>query len=427
MNRVKSEEIFSKSCTVMPGGVSSPARAFGHVGCNPLVVERGEGAYLYDVDGNRYVDYVLSWGPLVLGHGHPAVLDALSFQGERGVSFGALCEAEVELAEYITGLFPSIDMVRFVNSGTEAAMSALRLARAFTRKEKVIKFSGCYHGHVDSLLVKAGSGVLSLGLPDSPGVPSSVAADTLLAQYNNIGSVEEIFAANRGQIAAVIVEPIVGNSGFIKPQGEFLEELRQITEREGALLIFDEVMTGFRVHPVGAQLLYGITPDLTMLGKVIGGGLNVAAYGGREDIMKLVAPSGPVYQAGTLSGNPLGMRVGLATLREWHKTGVFETAANYASRLAEAISDIARSNGVALVADNEGTMFGYFFSEKPIVTCEDAAESDLERFRKFFAGMFERGVYFAQSQFEAGFVSASHNDETFQKTVSALEEVFPLL
>ncbi len=388
------------------------------------MVKYGQGPYLFDVDGNRYVDYINSWGPLVLGHAHPAVVEAISTQAARGTSFGACHELESELAEVVRGLFPSLELMRFVNSGTEAGMSVIRLARGFTNRKKLVKFEGCYHGHADVLLAKAGSGVLTLGLPECAGVPAQVVTDTLVAEYNNLESVQRLFDECGSDIAAVIVEPVVGNCGLLVPTKDFLQGLRDITARNGALLIFDEVMTGFRVALGGAQALYDVKPDLTMLGKVIGGGVPVGAFGGRKDIMELLAPLGPVYQAGTLSGNPLAMVAGMTTLREWSKPGVFESAQATTGALVEGLEQAAREAGIPLVADSVGTMFGFFFSDHPVRSYRDTLSTRKESFNTFFHSMLEQGVYFAPSAFEAGFVSAAHAGEALEFTLQALPRGF---
>jgi glutamate-1-semialdehyde 2,1-aminomutase len=425
--RHNSQQIFSKAKRILPGGVNSPVRSFGAVEGEPFVVARGEGPYLYDVDGNRYVDYVLSWGPLVLGHAHAAVVEAVRAQAALGTSYGACCAAEVELAECIGRHMPALEMLRFVNSGTEAAMSVLRLSRAFTRRSKILKFAGCYHGHVDSLLIQAGSGVLTLGLPGSAGVPEEFTRDTLLAPFNDLDALRLVFQKFPEEIAAVIVEPVAGNTGLILPQPGFLAGLREATARHGALLIFDEVMTGFRVHPSGAQGLYDVRPDLTMLGKVIGGGLPVGAFGGRREIMEMLAPLGPVYQAGTLSGNPLAMAAGLATLRVWLEEGGFELARAAAAKLVQVLRGHAAAASIPLACEASGTMFGFFFQEGPVMNCSAAARSDLKRFARFFHMMLEEGVYFAPSQYEAGFVSMLHGGEALDFTAAALGRVFKKL
>jgi glutamate-1-semialdehyde 2,1-aminomutase len=427
MTRETSEQFFSEARELMPGGVSSPVRAFQAVGGSPVFVERGEGAYLVDVDGNRYVDYVLSWGPLVLGHAHPRVVAALEERVRRGTSYGAPSPLEVELARLIREAMPSIELVRFVNSGTEAAMSALRLARAFTERSKVVKFTGCYHGHADLLLVQAGSGVATLGLPDSPGVTQGAVSETLTAPYNDLAAVERLFAEHAGEIAAVIVEPVAGNMGLVVPTEGFLEGLRALSEADGALLVFDEVMTGFRVHPGGAQELYGITPDLTTLGKVVGGGLPVGAYGGRGEIMELVAPAGPVYQAGTLSGNPLAMTAGIETLRALAEPDVWDGIVRAGKRLFAGLGDAAAVAGVRAQPTHVGTMFGLFFAETPIRSREDANLADTKRFAAFHRGMLDRGVYLPPSQFEAWFLSSAHGDQEIDATIAAAAEILASL
>jgi glutamate-1-semialdehyde 2,1-aminomutase len=424
LNVDTSRALFAEALTLLPGGVDSPVRAFKAVGGDPLFIQRGEGPWLFDVDGNRYIDYVLSWGPLVLGHAHPRVVAALTEAASRGTSFGAPSPLELELARTVRGLMPSVEVMRFVNSGTEAVMSALRLARAFTGRDKIVKFAGGYHGHADMLLVQAGSGAATLGLPDSPGVPAAVTADTLSCAYNDLEGIERIFAANPGRIAAVIVEPVAGNMGVVLPQPGFLHGLRRVTQADGALLIFDEVMTGFRVHLGGAQALYGVVPDLTTLGKVIGGGLPVGAYGGRRDIMKLVAPSGPMYQAGTLSGNPLAMTAGIVTLQELAVTGVWERLEATARELADGLSRAARSAGVPLQTAYAGSMFGVFFTSEPVKDWESAKKSDTVRFSRYFRRMLEAGVYLAPSQFEAGFVSTAHGPAEVAATLTAAEAAF---
>ena len=416
MTRERSERLFAEAAELMPGGVSSPVRAFRAVGGLPLFIERGEGAYLVDVDGNRYLDYVLSWGPLVLGHAHPRVVAALEQALRDGTSFGAPSPLELELARLIRDALPSVELVRFVSSGTEATMSALRVARAHTGRSKVVKFAGCYHGHADLLLVQAGSGVATLGLPDSPGVTPGAVGDTLVAPYNDLAAVERLVAG--GDIAAVIVEPVAGNMGLVLPESGFLAGLRQLTAANGALLVFDEVMTGFRVHPGGAQALYGVTPDLTTLGKVIGGGLPVGAYGGRRELMELVAPAGPVYQAGTLSGNPLAMTAGIETLRVLAEPGVWDGLERTTERLASGLASLSSSVQVA----RAGSMFGLAFTDAPVTSWDDAATADTRRFAAFHSAMLERGVYLAPSQFEAGFVSTVHGDAEIDATLEAAAE-----
>jgi glutamate-1-semialdehyde 2,1-aminomutase len=421
MTRETSERLFARAAELLPGGVSSPVRAFRAVGGTPVFIERGEGAYLVDVDGNRYVDYVLSWGPLVLGHAHPRVVAALEEAVRRGTSYGTPSPLELELAELIRNAVPSLELVRFVSSGTEATMSALRLARAFTGREKIVKFTGCYHGHADFLLVQAGSGVATLGLPDSPGVTRGAVADTLTADFNDLASVEALLGEH--EVAAVIVEPVAGNMGLVPPLPGFLEGLRALTREHGALLVFDEVMTGFRVHPGGAQALYGVEPDLTTLGKVIGGGLPVGAYGGRREIMELVAPAGPVYQAGTLSGNPLAMTAGIETLRELAEPGVWESAEGAAASLVAKLGALDPPVQLARV----GTMFGLFFTDGPVMGWEEAKLADIARFAAFHRGMLDRGVYLAPSQFEAGFVSTAHGEVEIEATIAAAREAFAAL
>jgi len=418
----RSIELFSEAQRVIPGGVNSPARAFSAVGGQPLFIERGDGAHIFDADGNTYIDYVLSWGPLILGHAHPQVADALKEAVDRGTSYGAPTDLETELAKLIIEAMPAVEMVRFVNSGTEATMSALRLARAYTGRDKIIKFVGCYHGHADFLLVQAGSGVATLGLPDSPGVPAGTARDTVTAPYNDLKAVQEAFGAYPGEIAAVIVEPVGGNMGVVPPEDGFLEGLRELTAQHDALLIFDEVMTGFRVAYGGAQELYGIEPDLTTLGKVIGGGLPVGAYAGKREIMKTVAPAGPMYQAGTLSGNPLAMTAGINTLEVLSKPGVFEEIEQKAAQLSEGIGEAARRADVPIFQTCVGTMFSNFLTSDPVTDYQSARASDTNRFGRYFHAMLERGIYMAPSQFEAGFISLAHSDEDIEDTIEAAKE-----
>jgi glutamate-1-semialdehyde 2,1-aminomutase len=427
LKTTKSEEIFSAAQKLMPGGVSSPVRAFKSVGGQPIVFDSVKGAYIWDVDGNQYIDYVGTWGPAICGHAHPEVIEALHKALEKGTSFGAPCALENVLAEMVIDAVPSIEMVRFVNSGTEACMAVLRLMRAFTGRDKVIKFEGCYHGHADMFLVKAGSGVATLGLPDSPGVPKSVTSNTLTAPYNDLEAVKALFAENPDQISGVILEPVVGNAGFIPPDAGFLEGLRVITQENGALLVFDEVMTGFRIALGGAQQKFGITPDLTTLGKIIGGGLPVGAYGGRRDIMSMVAPAGPMYQAGTLSGNPLAMTAGIKTLELLHKPGTYEYLERITKKLADGLLQIAKETGHAACGGNISAMFGLFFTGGPVHNYEDAKKSDLSKFSRFHRGMLERGVYLAPSQFEAGFTSLAHTDEGIDRTLAAAREVMASL
>ncbi len=419
----KSEEIFSAAQKLMPGGVSSPVRAFKSVGGQPIVFDRVKGAYIWDVDGNQYIDYVGTWGPAICGHAHPVVIEALHEALEKGTSFGAPCALENVLAEMVIEAVPSIDIVRFVNSGTEACMSVLRLMRAFTGRDKIVKFEGCYHGHADMFLVKAGSGVATLGLPDSPGVPKSATNNTLTAPYNDLETVKKLFTENPDQIAGVILEPVVGNSGFVTPEAGFLEGLREITKEHGALLVFDEVMTGFRIAYGGAQAKFGVTPDLTTLGKVIGGGLPVGAYGGRADIMSMVAPAGPMYQAGTLSGNPLAMTAGIKTLELLSKPNTYRELDRITKKLSNGLLTAAREAGHQATGGSISAMFGMFFTDVEVRNYDDAKTSDLKKFARFHRGMLEKGIYLAPSQFEAGFTSLAHTDEDIDNTIAAAKEV----
>ncbi len=424
LNTQRSAQLFTEAQTLFPGGVNSPVRAFRAVGGQPLFIDRGEGAYLYDVDDNRFVDYVLSWGPLILGHAHPRVVRAIAEAAARGTSYGAPSPLELELAKLIQQFMPNIEMMRFVNSGTEATMSALRLARAFTGRNKIIKFEGCYHGHADLLLVQAGSGVVTLGLPDSPGVPPATVIDTLVAPFNDRAAVERLFEKHPNEIAAVIIEPVAGNMGVVPPMEGFLSGLRAITLAYGAVLIFDEVMTGFRVHPGGAQALYHITPDLTTLGKVIGGGLPVGAYGGRRDIMQLVAPAGPMYQAGTLSGNPLAMTAGIETLKELQQPGTWEAMERHAADLVTGLSAAAEETRVPAITQRVGTMFTTFFTEQPVFNWAIAKTADNQKFGAFFRAMLENGVYLAPSQFEAGFLSTVHGASEIETSIAVAKQAF---
>ncbi|HSU15769.1 glutamate-1-semialdehyde 2,1-aminomutase [Longimicrobium sp.] len=420
--RETSSALFRRAVEVTPGGVNSPVRAFRSVGGEPFFVDRAQGARIRDVDGNEYIDYVLSWGPMILGHAHPAVVAAVCDAARNGTSYGAPTEREVELAELVRELVPSMERVRFVSSGTEATMSAVRLARGFTGREFILKFDGCYHGHGDSFLVKAGSGVATLGLPNSPGVPAELSKLTLTAPFNDVEAVEAVFRAYAGSIAAVILEPVVGNAGFIPPDDGFLPMLRRITEEDGALLVFDEVMTGFRVARGGAQERFGVRPDLTTLGKVIGGGLPVGAYGGRREIMDRIAPVGPVYQAGTLSGNPLAMAAGLAQLRILRDEDPYPALERRTARLVAGMLEAAGEMGVPASGGSLGSMWGFFFTAGPVRSFDDAKRSDVPLFNRFFHAMLDRGVFLAPSQFEAGFTSTAHGDAEIEETIGRAGE-----
>jgi glutamate-1-semialdehyde 2,1-aminomutase len=422
ITRPRSQAAFERACCVLPGGVNSPARAFGAVGGHPLFIDHGEGPYLFDLDGNRYLDYVGSWGPLILGHAHPRVVRAVEEALHRGASFGAPTELETELAELIVEAVPSIEMVRMVSSGTEAAMSAIRLARGFTGRDLIIKFAGCYHGHVDALLVSAGSSATTHGVPNSPGVPAGCTADTLVLRYNDVNGLNDAFRAQGESIAAVILEPVVGNMGLVAPTPEFLTELRRLTQHHGALLIYDEVITGFRLSFGGAQVLYAQTPDLTVLGKVVGGGLPVGAYGGRTDIMRKVMPAGPVFQAGTLSGNPLAMAAGLATLRELQANPPYTRLEQLGLRLEQGLALAARASGLPHQIARAGSMWTLFFNPDPVTDYDTARRSDTARFARFFWAMMDRGVYLPCSQFEATFLSARHTDEHIDETIAIARE-----
>ena len=418
----KSIELFEIANKFLVGGVNSPVRAFKSVGLKPLFISKAKGSKIYDVDGNEYIDYVGSWGPMILGHANPAIINALKEQLELGTSYGAPTEKEIELAKLIIKAYPSIEKVRLVNSGTEATMSAIRLARGYTGRKKIIKFEGCYHGHGDSMLVKAGSGVTTLGIPDSPGVPEELASLTLTAKFNNIDSIKKLISENKGEIACVILEPIPGNMGVVIPDLNFLKELREITANERIVLIFDEVMCGFRVAFGGAQELYGIEADLTTLGKIIGGGLPVGAYGGKREIMEKLAPEGPVYQAGTLSGNPLAVTAGIETLKLLQNKKVYDKLEESSQYLNENMKKIADKYGLKVQFNRIGSMFSMFFNDKKVIDYETAKTSDTKLFAKYFAGMLKKGIYLAPSQFEAGFLSTAHTKEDLDKTLMAFEE-----
>ncbi|EMM0852633.1 glutamate-1-semialdehyde 2,1-aminomutase [Morganella morganii subsp. morganii] len=421
----RSENLYTEAQHFIPGGVNSPVRAFNGVGGTPLFIERANGAYIYDVDGKAYIDYVGSWGPMVLGHNHPAIRTAVIKAVEKGLSFGAPTADEVEMAKFVTELVPSMDMVRMVNSGTEATMSAIRLARGYTARDKIIKFEGCYHGHADCLLVKAGSGALTIGQPNSPGVPADFARHTLTCTYNDLSSVREAFEKHPHDIACIIVEPVAGNMNCIPPSADFLPGLRALCDEFGALLIIDEVMTGFRVALGGAQAHYDVEPDLTCLGKIIGGGMPVGAFGGRGEIMEKLAPTGLVYQAGTLSGNPIAMAAGLACLHEIAQPGVHQRLTELTDMLADGLCEKAREAGIPFVVNHVGGMFGLFFTDAPAVTCyQDVMNCDVERFKKFFHLMLQQGIYLAPSAFEAGFMSVAHSDEDIRKTIDAAAYAF---
>jgi len=415
----RSRTLFNKALTVIPGGVNSPVRAFKAVGGDPLFIERAKGSKIYDADGNSYIDYVLSWGPMILGHAHPKVTAALKKAVDKGTSFGAPTSLEIELAELVLKAYPSMDKVRMVNSGTEATMSAIRLARGFTGRDKIIKFEGCYHGHADGLLVKAGSGATTFGVPDSPGVPKSYAKNTITLPFNDVRALKETIGKEWRSIACVITEPVVGNIGCVLPRPGFLDALRDLTSKHGIVLIFDEVMTGFRVSFGGAQARYGIRPDMTCLGKVIGGGLPVGAYGGKKEIMKMVSPEGPVYQAGTLSGNPLAMTAGIETIRELSKTGTFRKIEKKAAALEKGLVDAAKRAGAKTRFYRAGTMFCTYFTDKEVYNYATAKTSDTRKFSAFFSEMLQQGVNLAPSQFEAGFMSLAHSDRDIERTVQA--------
>lgn len=427
MNRKKSAALFEEAQRRIPGGVNSPVRAFKAVGGAPLFIRRAKGSKIIDVDGNRFIDYVLSWGPMIVGHAHPKVVEAIQKAAAAGTSFGAPTPLEVELAKAVQTNFPLMERLRFVNSGTEATMSAIRLARAYTRRNKIIKFEGCYHGHADSLLVKAGSGAATLGIPDSPGVPPDLARDTLTLPFNNLKAVQKLLEAEGNQIACLIVEPVPGNMGTVAPENGYLPGLRELTRPFGIVLIFDEVMSGFRVAPGGAQERYGIRPDLTCLGKIIGGGLPVGAYGGKKEIMDLIAPVGPVYQAGTLSGNPLAMAAGIATLSLLQQPGVYEKLEARSAALEEGLADAARKADIPLQINRIGSQMTLFFSKEKVGDYQSALQSDRDRFGKFFLGLLEKGVYLPPSQFEAFFLSTAHGAADIENTIEAAYQVFKKL
>ncbi|KJF88096.1 glutamate-1-semialdehyde 2,1-aminomutase [Photobacterium phosphoreum] len=424
----KSADLFAKAQQKIPGGVNSPVRAFAGVGGTPLFIERADGAYIFDADGNAYIDYVGSWGPMILGHNHAAIRDAVIKAAQQGLSFGAPTAMEITMAELVSELVPSMEMVRMVSSGTEATMSAIRLARGFTGRDKILKFEGCYHGHADCLLVKAGSGALTLGQPSSPGVPADFAKHTLTATYNDLDSVREAFMAQPDQIACIIVEPVAGNMNCIPPVPGFLQGLREICDEFGALLILDEVMTGFRVAQGGAQAYYNVKPDITTLGKIIGGGMPVGAFGGRRDVMEFIAPTGPVYQAGTLSGNPVAMAAGHACLNVLIEKGNEKRLANTTKRLADGFKALADKHGIPLAVNQVGAMFGFFFIDQDTVTCyDDVTKCDIERFKRFFNLMLDKGVYLAPSAYEACFTSLAHNDKEIDATLEAADFAFATL
>ena len=423
----QSSSLFARAQLRIPGGVNSPVRAFKSVRSTPLFIREGKGSHITDVDGNDYIDYIGSWGPLILGHCHPEVMAVVEEALHRGASFGTPTEGEMHLAEMICTAVNSVEMVRLTNSGTEASMAAIRVARGYTGRDKIIKFEGCYHGSVDSLLVKAGSGVMTLGLPDSPGVPASFVEHTLLADFNNLESVTDLFDEYGPKVAAVVLEPVAGNMGMVVPDLDFLKGLRNLCDVHGSLLVFDEVMTGFRVDYGGAQEIFGIIPDMTIFGKVIGGGLPVGAYGGRQDVMLMVAPAGPVYQAGTLSGNPLAVAAGRKTLEILQAPDTYAELSRKSNWLIDEMQQSAGQNGIPLQTNVMGGMFGFFFAEKPVRNYQDAAESDQDRFRKFFMGMLKEGIYLAPSAFESGFISMAHTEEDLEKTAAACRKVMATL
>jgi glutamate-1-semialdehyde 2,1-aminomutase len=427
MNHTKSEALYARACALIPGGVNSPVRACRSVGTDPPFIDRASGCRIYDADGNAYVDYIGSWGPMILGHGHPAVLEAVGRVLKQGTSFGAPTEMEIELAQLVVDAVPAVEMVRMVNSGTEATMSAIRLARGATGRDLIVKFDGCYHGHADTLLVDAGSGVATLAIPGSPGVPAAFVEKTLSLPYNDIAAMDQLMAEKGDLVAAIIVEPVAGNMGLVPPADGFLDRLRRLCDRHGSLLIFDEVMTGFRVALGGAQSLYGVNPDLSCFGKIIGGGLPVGAYGGKRDIMEQVAPQGPIYQAGTLSGNPLAMAAGIATLKEIRRSGFYDALERRSDQLLSGLLRAAESAGVEISAARVGSMLGLYFTAGPVANFEAAKRSNLDLFRRYYKGMLEKGIYLAPSQFEASFVSAAHDADAIEQTISAAESVFRTL
>jgi len=420
--RAAMEQRFQEAKALIPGGVNSPVRAFGGVGGTPVFLERGLGSRVFDADGKEYIDYLGSWGPLIVGHSHPKVVAAIQDQASKAVSFGAPCELETQLARMVVDRVPACERVRFVSSGTEATMSAIRLARGATKRPLVVKMDGCYHGHVDSLLVRAGSGVLTLGIPGTPGIPDPLAALTRVVPYNDVPTLEQLLDKEGNDVACVILEPIAGNMGVVPPAKGYLQAVRDLTKKHGVLFICDEVMTGFRVHRGGAQALYGIEPDLSTFGKVIGGGLPVGAYGGRKDLMELIAPAGPIYQAGTLSGNPLAMRAGIATLELLDEPGAYERLESTSAKLAEGLRKVMKDAGLKTTLNRVGSMMTTFFTEFPVTDYATAATSDAKRYASFFHGMLERGVYLAPSQYEAGFVSLAHTEEDVEATVRAAKE-----
>jgi glutamate-1-semialdehyde 2,1-aminomutase len=427
MNLSTSLELFDRAVNLIPGGVNSPVRACKSVGAEPVFIDRAEGCLIFDVDGNRYIDYIGSWGPLILGHRHPAVMDAIISVLKRGTSFGAPIDLEVRLAEMVIEAVPSVEMVRMVNSGTEATMSAVRLARGATGRDVVIKFDGCYHGHADTLLVAAGSGVATLGIPGSPGVPESTARHTLSLPYNDMQCLKKVMEKQGDSVACIIVEPIAGNMGLVPPEKDFLEMLRELADRYGSILIFDEVMTGFRVAYGGAQALFGVYPDLTCFGKIIGGGLPVGAYGGKRDLMSKVAPQGSVYQAGTLSGNPVAMAAGIATLEQLQKDGVYEALDEKADHLLTGLEQAAKKAAIPAQAKRVGSMLGFFFNDKEVKNFDDAKTCDLDRFSAFYNGLRQKGIYIAPSQFEVLFISIAHDSEHIDRTIEAAESVLDQL